>query len=147
MAVKEAYTTQDLVPLLKVSRQAIEKRIAREKWQARERARCGSREWLVSSMPEETRVAIRAAEEKQALALCPAPAPIPALSPSTTTAIMDDKRRYKALARADLVMRGGCALAAVFQRQAKLALRRAEMRAGHRADVIGKAAVEQQRRE
>lgn len=100
MAVKEAYTTQDLVPLLKVSRQAIEKRIAREKWQARERARCGSREWLVSSMPEETRVAIRAAEEKQALALCPAPAPIPALSPSTTTAIMDDKRRYKALARA-----------------------------------------------
>ena len=103
MAVKEAYTTQDLVPLLKVSRQAIEKRIAREKWQARERARCGSREWLVSSMPEETRVAIRAAEEKQALALCPAPAPIPALSPSTTTAIMDDKRRYKALARADLV--------------------------------------------
>ena len=103
MAVKEAYTTQDLVPLLKVSRQAIEKRIAREKWQARERARCGSREWLVSSMPEETRVAIRAAEEKQALALCPAPAPIPALSLSTTTAIMDDKRRYKALARADLV--------------------------------------------
>lgn len=103
MAVKEAYTTQDLVPLLKVSRQAIEKRIAREKWQARERARCGSREWLVSSMPEETRVAIRAAEEKQALALCPAPAPFPALSLTTTTAIMDDKRRYKALARADLV--------------------------------------------
>lgn len=103
MAVKEAYTTQDLVPLLKVSRQAIEKRIAREKWQARERARCGSREWLVSSMPEETRVAIRAAEEKQALAICPAPAPFPALSLTTTTAIMDDKRRYKALARADLV--------------------------------------------
>lgn len=103
MAVKEAYTTQDLVPLLKVSRQAIEKRIAREKWQARERARCGSREWLVSSMPEETRVAIRAAEEKQALALCPAPTPVPALSLSTTTAIMDDRRRYKALARADLV--------------------------------------------
>lgn len=103
MAVKEAYTTQDLVPLLKVSRQAIEKRIAREKWQARERARCGSREWLVSSMPEETRVAIRAAEEKQTLAIRPAPAPFPALSLTTTTAIMDDKRRYKALARADLV--------------------------------------------
>ena len=58
---------------------------------------------MLSSMPEETRVAIRAAEEKQALALCPAPAPFPALSLTTTTAIMDDKRRYKALARADLV--------------------------------------------
>ena len=54
-------------------------------------------------MPEETRVAIRAAEEKQTLALCPAPAPFPALSLGTTTAIMDDKRRYKALARADLI--------------------------------------------
>lgn len=58
---------------------------------------------MLSSMPEETRVAIRAAEEKQALALCPASAPVPVLSLSTTTAIMDDKRRYKALARADLV--------------------------------------------
>mgnify|MGYP002542449772 FL=1 len=103
MAAKKTYTTQDLVSLWKVSRQAIEKRIAREKWQALECTRRGSREWLVSSMPEETRVAIRAAEEKRALALCPAPTPVPALSLTTTTAIMDDKRRYKALARADLV--------------------------------------------
>lgn len=54
-------------------------------------------------MPEETRVAIRTAEEKQALAACPAPAQFPAFSPMTTTAILDDRRRYKALARADLV--------------------------------------------
>ena len=75
-----------------------------ERWQSQKRVgRGGGKEWLLSSMPEETRVAIRAAEEKQALALCPAPAPFPALSLTTTTAIMDDKRRYKALARADLV--------------------------------------------
>lgn len=102
MAVKEVYTTQDLVPLFKVSRQAIEKRIARENWQAREPSSRGSREWLVSSMPEDTRLAIRAAEEKQAMELAPA-ATVPALSPTLTTAIMDDKRRYQALARADLV--------------------------------------------
>lgn len=104
MALKEGYTTQELVSLLEMSRQAIEKRIARQKWQTREGSGLRSREWLVSSMPEETRVAIRTAEEKQALAVCSAPpAQFSALSPMTTTAIMDDKRRYKALAKADLV--------------------------------------------
>lgn len=105
MALKEAYTTRELAEALCYSTtRSVFLRAEREAWQFRKRAgRGGGKEWLVSSMPEETRVAIRAAEEKQALALCPAPAPIPALSPSTTTAIMDDKRRYKALARADLV--------------------------------------------
>lgn len=103
MALKEAYTTQELVHLLKMSRQAIEKRIVRQKWQEREGAGFRSREWLISSMPEETRVAIRTAEEKKALAACPASAPLPMLSSAVTTAIMDDRRRYMALARADLV--------------------------------------------
>lgn len=105
MALKEAYTTTELIPLLELSfASSIIRRAERERWQAQERSgRGGGKEWLLSSMPEETRVAIRAAEEKQALAICPAPAPFPALSLTTTTAIMDDKRRYKALARADLV--------------------------------------------
>lgn len=105
MALKEAYSTTELLSLLEVSfSSSIIRRAEREGWQSQKCAgRGGGKEWLLSSMPEETRVAIRAAEEKQALALCPAPAPVPAFSPSTTTAIMDDKRRYKALARADLV--------------------------------------------
>lgn len=105
MALKEAYTTTELMILLGLSfASSIIRRAKRERWQAQERSgRGGGKEWLLSSMPEETRVAIRAAEEKQALAICPAPAPFPALSLTTTTAIMDDKRRYKALARADLV--------------------------------------------
>ena len=104
MAIKEVYTSQEVAQLLSLTRQGVEWKANTERWQSQKRVgRGGGKEWLLSSMPEETRVAIRAAEEKQALALCPAPAPIPALSPSTTTAIMDDKRRYKALARADLV--------------------------------------------
>ena len=104
MAIKEVYTSQEVAQLLSLTRQGVEWKANTERWQSQKRVgRGGGKEWLLSSMPEETRVAIRAAEEKQALALCPAPAPIPALSLSTTTAIMDDKRRYKALARADLV--------------------------------------------
>lgn len=105
MALKETYTTRELAELFGFSTmRSVFLRADREHWKARERVgRGGGNEWLVSSMPEETRVAIRAAEEKQALPICPAPSPFPALSLTTTTAIMDDKRRYKALARADLV--------------------------------------------
>lgn len=104
MAIKEVYTSQEVAQLLSLTRQGVEWKANTERWQSQKRVgRGGGKEWLLSSMPEETRVAIRAAEEKQALALCPAPAPFPALSLTTATAIMDDKRRYKALARADLV--------------------------------------------
>lgn len=105
MALKEAYTTRELAKLFGYSTmRSVFLRAEREHWQARERAgRGGGKEWLVSSMPEETRIALRTAEEKQALAICPVPAQFPALSPAVTTAILDDKRRYKALARADLV--------------------------------------------
>ncbi len=104
MAIKEVYTSQEVAQLLSLTRQGVEWKAKAERWQSQKRTgRGGGKEWLLSSMPEETRVAIRAAEEKQALALCPAPTPVPALSLSTTTAIVDDKRRYKALARADLV--------------------------------------------
>lgn len=106
MALKETYTTRELAGLFGFSTmRSVFLRADREHWKARERAgRGGGKEWLLVSMPEETRVAIRAAEEKQTLAIRPVPTPFPALSPTTTTtAIMDDKRRYKALARADLV--------------------------------------------
>ena len=106
MALKEFYTTREIAELLGFSTmRSVFLRAEREHWQARERiGRGGGKEWLVSSMPEETRVTIRTAEEKQALAVCSAPpAQFSALSPMTTTAIMDDRRRYKALARADLV--------------------------------------------
>ena len=104
MALKEAYSAVELAKILSLTDRAILFRAERENWMPRKRAgRGGGNEWLVSSMPEETRIVIRAAEEKQALAICPAPVPVPALSLTTTPAIMDDKRRYKALARADLV--------------------------------------------
>lgn len=104
MALKEIYSTLEASLLLGMAVKNLLQRAIREGWQSRRRiGRGGGKEWLVSSMPEETRVAIRTAEEKQALAACPASAPLPALSSAVTTAIMDDRRRYKALARADLV--------------------------------------------
>lgn len=102
MKTKEAYTTQEVVSLLGITRQAVMLRA--KTWQSRKRAgRGGGHEWLVSSMPEETRVAIRAAEEKNALAVRSSSEVVPLLSPATSSAILDDKRRYKALAKADLV--------------------------------------------
>lgn len=102
MAIKEAYTTQEVVSLLGITRQAVMLRA--KTWQSRKRAgRGGGHEWLVASMPEETRVAIRAAEEKNALAVRSSSEVVPLLSPATSSAILDDRRRYKALARADLV--------------------------------------------
>ena len=104
MALKEVYSTLEASLLLGMAVKNLLQRAIREGWQSRRRiGRGGGKEWLVSSMPEETRVAIRTAEEKQALAACPASAPLPALSSAVTSAIMDDRRRYKALARADLV--------------------------------------------
>lgn len=104
MALKEVYTAQAIASLLERPVQSINRTAKNQGWQSRPRSgRGGGKEWLVSSMPEETRIAIRAAEEKQALAIMPNPAPLPTLSSSTAQAIMDDKRRYKALARADLV--------------------------------------------
>ena len=104
MALKEAYTTKELMPLLELSfASSIIRRAKREKWQNQERAgRGGGKEWLVSSMPEETQLAIRAAEEKQALGEEKS-LPQKQLSSVTTPAILDDKKRYKALARADLL--------------------------------------------
>lgn len=113
MAVKEAYTTRELAGLLGFSTiRSVLLRAEREGWQSRPRkGRGGGKEWLVSSMPEATRRAIQTAEERRAIeeeaahnAVLPAPyvkesdVPVP-----MKRAIMDDKRRYKALAKADLL--------------------------------------------
>ena len=104
MALRETYTTRELAALFGFSTmRSVFLRADREHWKSRERAgRGGGKEWLVSSMPEETQLAIRAAEEKQALGEEKS-LPQKQLSSVTTPAILDDKKRYKALARADLL--------------------------------------------
>lgn len=108
MAMKDAYTSRELSVTLCLSRQAVDLRAARENWQSRKRAgRGGGKEWLVASMPEDTRVSIRRYEEAQARAALPAVSgtavPVIAQPSLPVRAILDDSRRYKALARADLV--------------------------------------------
>lgn len=111
MALKATYTTQEMAQLLSVSCQAIQKRIIRESWQSRPRqGRGGGKEWLVTSMPKATQEAIARAEERNAIEEAKnvfdsltANDNLAALNPQTRQAILDDKRRYKALAKADLL--------------------------------------------
>ncbi len=110
MALKEAYTSQALAPLLGLTRQGVDAQAKSGGWQSRPRkGRGGGKEWLVSSMPEATQRAIQTAEERRAIeeeaahnAALPmtAGSHVPALA---RKAILDDKRRYKALAKADLL--------------------------------------------
>ena len=113
MALKEAYTAQELAKLLGRPVQSINRIAKSQNWQFRPRkGRGGGKEWLVSSMPEATQRAIQTAEERRSIeeetvhnANLPTlhtnkPGNIPA---PMGRGIMDDKRRYKALAKADLV--------------------------------------------
>ena len=107
MAMKDVYSTQEIAALLGITRQSVEKRAVREGWQFRPRpGRGGGKEWLVASMPEATQASIAAAEAKMLAVsetlpeVCSSP---PALMKDITRAILDDKRRYKALVKADLV--------------------------------------------
>ncbi|MCH5277508.1 MAG: Mu transposase C-terminal domain-containing protein [Desulfovibrionaceae bacterium] len=104
MVRKEAYTTQEIASILCLTRQGVDWKAKAEGWQYRPRTgRGGGKEWLVASMPEETRLAIQVAEEKNAVAKAVPSSALPTLPATTQTAIMDDSRRNKALARADLV--------------------------------------------
>lgn len=109
MLVKGAYTSQAIASLLGFTRQGVDAKAKSENWQSRPRSgRGGGREWLVDSMPEKTRRALQAAEERRALEEASHNATLPAVSPSllpspARQAILDDKRRYKALAKADLL--------------------------------------------
>jgi putative transposase len=93
-----------------MSRQGIDSRAIREGWQDRKRkGRGGGKEWLVASMPEPTRLAIQIGEARRALeqekALSPAvhQGNMPVAAVDYDKAALDDKRRYRALAKADLV--------------------------------------------
>lgn len=62
MTLKDAYTTQELVSLLGLAKSNTLSRAKRESWQSRPRVgRGGGSEWLVASMPEATRAALRLA--------------------------------------------------------------------------------------
>lgn len=83
--MKDAYTTQELADVLALSRQAILKRAKREGWHSRIRkGQGGGHEWLLTSMPEVTRVAVAA--KVCASAALPAEA---ITSPSAGTAAPD----------------------------------------------------------
>ncbi len=105
---KSAYTNQEIAVLLGISPQAVWQRAKKEGWESRPRkGRGGGKEWLLSSMPESTRLAIRTAEERQALAVYEdtTPAPFDGITVAGTVnpGLLDESRRLKALARDDLV--------------------------------------------
>lgn len=63
MDTRDAFASAELSALLGVTRQAVEKRAKRERWQGRPRkGRGGGSEWLIASMPKPTRDAIVAAQ-------------------------------------------------------------------------------------
>ena len=83
--IKEAYTTRELAELKGVAPKNLLSRAKRENWTGRTRSgRGGGFEWLVSSMPEKTRLAIAYAGKPAEDA--PATVAAPAL-PSTDAAI------------------------------------------------------------
>jgi putative transposase len=108
--LKDAYTTQELALLQGVAVKNLLLRAKREGWQDRKRkGRGGGKEWLAASMPEATRLAIQTAEARRALEQEKAMPPavqagnMPVLSVDYSKAVLDDKRRYRALAKADLL--------------------------------------------
>ena len=108
MAMKDAYSTAELASLLGYkNRRNVLARAVREGWQFRSRpGRGGGKEWLIASMPEATQASIAAAEAKMLAVSETLPevcSSTPALMKDITPAILDDKRRYKALVKADLV--------------------------------------------
>ena len=108
MAMKDAYSTAELASLLGYkNRRNVLARAVREGWQFRSRpGRGGGKEWLIASMPEATQASIAAAEAKMLAVSETLPevcSSTPALMKDITPTILDDKRRYKALVKADLV--------------------------------------------
>lgn len=107
--LKKAYITTELCELFGLTRKAVLDRAKREGWAFGVRqGRGGGKEWLFDSMPQGTQLAIRAAVERKALESCEgivAPQELnrAALSSAVMQAVMEDKRRHKALAKADLL--------------------------------------------
>ena len=81
--MKEAYTARELSPILGLTERAVLYLAEREGWQSRPRAgRGGGREWLVDSMPEDTRLAIAAKVAPFTPVPVKAPAPVTLSLPS-----------------------------------------------------------------
>lgn len=65
MAMKDAYSTQELAILLCLVVSSIIRKARDENWGWRKRpGRGGGKEWLIASMPEATQASITAAEAK-----------------------------------------------------------------------------------
>lgn len=96
--MREAYSAADLAEAMKVTRQAICKRAAREDWPFRPRqGRGGGKEFLFSDLPTDVRSAVSSME-----ALTTDPAPITTRT-SAKAVPLDQRRKTKAAAKLDLV--------------------------------------------
>lgn len=106
---KEAYSTRELAGIFGMAVKNVLEKADREKWTPQARAKkLGGPVWPVCDMPEGTQLAIRIFEEKQALAACEGIVSLQSIaaqgfSNAVAGALLDDKRRYKALAKADIV--------------------------------------------
>lgn len=97
--MKDAYTTNELIPILNITGRSIQRRAVSEGWQSRPRSgRGGGNCWLVASMPESTRLALAA----RACPAAPAAAQAPA-APASPLALQG-KARDRAQARAAVVL-------------------------------------------
>jgi putative transposase len=63
-AVKQAYTSKELAEILSISRQAVEKRAARDEWTHEKRE--GKRQFPLATLPEDVRAAVGLAQAKAA---------------------------------------------------------------------------------
>ena len=107
--LKEAYSSQEIADLLGMTRQGVDYRAIQEGWHKQKRkGRGGGRVWTASTFPVGMQLAIRTEEERRILTtenalMSPESAIENAMSKAVEKAILDDKRRYKALAKADLL--------------------------------------------
>lgn len=96
--IKEAYTTRELAELKGVAPKNLLSRAKRENWTGRTRSgRGGGFEWLVSSMPEKTRLAIAYAVKPAEDA--PATVAAPALPNTAPLRHLSEKERNTVMAR------------------------------------------------
>ena len=62
-SAQDAYSSSELAPLLEIAPRNVRERAKRESWRSRpRRGRGGGREWIVSSMPDATRLALAGTE-------------------------------------------------------------------------------------
>ena len=106
--LKEAYTTIELEKLLGFVKTTVLRRARKEGWESfAHKVQGGGKEWLFSSMPQPTQLAIRTAEGRIALEAAPVESNIEVYkqtlaSPGQLNAI-DKNRRSKALIKADII--------------------------------------------